>query len=104
MVFCYLSNVFCYVSSLLLYVFCYLWYHNLQDELVGSERWDIRNISLLLATDTIKALAELLHKLICFEEGCYLRITSPIFLPLIFLSGTNDLIYSNCFLYTASSV
>ena len=67
MVFCYLSTVFCYVSSLLLYVFCYLWYCNLQDELISPERWNIRTISLLFTTDTVKALAKLLDKVICFE-------------------------------------
>ncbi len=48
---------------------------NLQDELVSPEGWDICTIGLLFTTDTIKALAELLHKMICFEEGCYLRVT-----------------------------
>ena len=75
MVFCYLPNVFCYVSSLLLYLFCYLWHRDLQDELISPEGWDIRTISLLFTTDTIKALAELLDKMICFEEGCYFGIT-----------------------------
>ncbi len=69
MVFCYLPTVFCYVSSLLLYLFCYLWHGDLQDELISSERWDIGTISLLFTTDTIKALAELLNNVICFEEG-----------------------------------
>ena len=81
MVFCYLSTVFCYVSSLLLYVFCYLWYCNLQDELVSPERWDSRTISLLFTSDTIKALAELLDKVICFEECCYLGITREMGVP-----------------------
>ena len=81
MVFCYLSTVFCYVSSLLLYVFCYLWYCNLQDELVSPERWDSRTISLLFTSDTIKALAELLDKVICFEEGCYFGITREMGVP-----------------------
>ncbi len=75
MVFCYLSTVFCYVSSLLLYLFCYLWHGDLQDELVSPEGWDICTIGLLLTADTIKALAELLHKVICFEECCYLGLS-----------------------------
>ena len=79
--FCYLSTVFCYFSSLFLYVFCYLWHCNLQDELVSSEGWDIRTISFLLTTDTVKALAELLDKVICFKECSYLRITRKMGVP-----------------------
>ena len=78
MVFCYLPTVFCYVSSLLLYLFCYLWNRDLQDELISPERWDSRTISLLFTADTIKALAELLDKVICFEECCYLGIAREV--------------------------
>ena len=81
MVFCYLPTVFCYVSSLLLYLFCYLWNRDLQDELISPERWDSRTISLLFTSDTIKALAELLDKVICFEECCNLRITGEMGVP-----------------------
>ena len=76
MVFCYLSTVFCYVSSLLLYVFCYLRYRDLQYELVSPERWDICTISLLFTTDTVKALAKLFHKVICFDTTVPLKWTN----------------------------
>ena len=79
--FCYLSAVLFYVSSLFLYVFCNLWHCNLQDELISPEGWDIRTISFLLTTDTVKALAKLLDKVICFEEGCYLGITREMGVP-----------------------
>ncbi len=59
-------HLFCDVYS---HLFCYLWHCNLQDELVSSEGWNIRTISLLFTADTIKVLAELLDKVICFEEG-----------------------------------
>ena len=58
------------------FVFRYLWHYNFMDELFSSERWNTRTISLLLTTDTVKALAKLLHKVICLEESCYLRNSS----------------------------